>query len=60
MVVVIASPTRGFSLLQAAAPPVISPYPGPPQDQDEKGSRNHSISPDGDYRLVALADDGTG
>jgi hypothetical protein len=52
MVVVIASPTRGFSLLQAAAPPVISPYPGPPQDQDEKGSLRWP----GESDLLALAE----
>jgi hypothetical protein len=33
---VIALPARRFSLLQAAPPPVISPYPGTPQAHDEK------------------------
>jgi hypothetical protein len=28
----------GFAVLQADAPSVTSPYPGAPQDQDEKGS----------------------
>ena len=40
----IASSTRGFVLPQADTPPVISPYAGPPQDQDEKGSLSTDVS----------------
>jgi hypothetical protein len=38
VIVVIASLTRGFAAPEADAPPVIRPYAGPLQDQDEKGS----------------------
>jgi hypothetical protein len=38
VIVVIASSTRGFAAPEADTPPVIRPYAGPLQDQDEKGS----------------------
>ena len=40
VIVVIASPTRGFATPEADTPPVIRPYAAPLQDQDEKGSFN--------------------
>jgi hypothetical protein len=43
VIVVIASSTRGFAAPQADTPPVISPYAGPLQDQDEKGSVSRVI-----------------
>jgi site-specific DNA-cytosine methylase len=43
-IVVIASSTRGFVTLRAGVPPVINPYPGTYQDQDEKGSLNPGSS----------------
>jgi hypothetical protein len=38
VIVVIASRTRGFAVPEADTPPVIRPYAGPLQDQDEKRS----------------------
>jgi hypothetical protein len=43
-IVVIASPTRGFVLPPPDMPPVTSPYPARPQDQDEKGSVTNALA----------------
>ena len=42
---VIASSTRGFAVPEADTPPVISPYAGPLQDQDEKRSLSTGALP---------------